>query len=695
MSRAEIDDQSPRHYRSGNGNGTSRRRQAADEYYVNNSLSQKAYRNNQRFAPDPMPHRGNATLVASEDDHRISHGGGRSGSNHRSDSSSNNRRRRISRNRDSADELLEGAGGESLAGVLTSEISISTVLKNHVHHSNVSNNINVQVDQDQDDDWGDNTTCVTTGNASEKSASLDDLSRTTSFSIKDSTIDACRLPYHVNTSYGEGHSFDSRTGFVGRILARAHCVRCCSFGLAALICFTAFISPITMILLPKIVPLIFHPSYIPHFNATSTSSTTEFQKISSSQWITTSCEADCQAVLIDFTIKLLILFLGTIFLFARRFTETLPRLFLTKWLVLAFIFLITFTYWLFYAVRILQKFEPDYGRILTFAQSMLHTLLFVHYLTIILLLLRHKKLEYRIHVVRSPDGQSRVYPCNQFTIQTAASFVLRQYYADFPVYNTFFDRTSMSTVARLRRSSRSRAPSETGSSRPTSSYKVYNIGGPPDAEDTMGNGISNVDTTKAIMTAAARQRETAPNERFHCELKWEDRLMKRKARLVTAAEEMFGMVRRLHDEKGPCAPLDATDVAKNIFGSLSRSLKKYLKVARQAHRHSDNHVVDYLARCLTFDMSPYAFLERFFSNYEIHEAIPPKSKWSIVSEYAANRSIEHGTVFQLRCHCAGPDEGVMLLCTISALPYLDITEEPIDIKYDNKFILRLSSETSV
>lgn len=52
------------------------------------------------------------------------------------------------------------------------------------------------------------------------------------------------------------------------------------------------------------------------------------------------------------------------------------------------------------------------------------------------------------------------------------------------------------------------------------------------------------------MAAAARKRDTGHNDRFYIEMELERKIRRRKARLVTAAEEAFAHVRRLNDEKG-------------------------------------------------------------------------------------------------------------------------------------------------
>lgn len=56
--------------------------------------------------------------------------------------------------------------------------------------------------------------------------------------------------------------------------------------------------------------------------------------------------------------------------------------------------------------------------------------------------------------------------------------------------------------------------------------------------------------TRAVLTASARRRDSAHNERFYEEHEYERRVRKRKARLITAAEEAFTHIKRMHDDQG-------------------------------------------------------------------------------------------------------------------------------------------------
>ena len=71
-------------------------------------------------------------------------------------------------------------------------------------------------------------------------------------------------------------------------------------------------------------------------------------------------------------------------------------------------------------------------------------LLFVHYLAVILLELRHRQPQFYIKIVRSPDGESKGFPIGQMSVQRAAAWVLDKYYTEFPIYNPYLDRVTSS-----------------------------------------------------------------------------------------------------------------------------------------------------------------------------------------------------------------------------------------------------------
>ena len=62
--------------------------------------------------------------------------------------------------------------------------------------------------------------------------------------------------------------------------------------------------------------------------------------------------------------------------------------------------------------------------------------------------------------------------------------------------------------------------------------------------------------SRAIFAAAARRRDSSHNDRFYEEQDYERRVQKRRARLITAAEESFTHIKRLQEEQGRAAGFD-------------------------------------------------------------------------------------------------------------------------------------------
>lgn len=55
-----------------------------------------------------------------------------------------------------------------------------------------------------------------------------------------------------------------------------------------------------------------------------------------------------------------------------------------------------------------------------------------------------------------------------------------------------------------------------------------------------------------MLAAHARRRDSSHNERFYEEYEYERRVKKRRARLITAAEEAFTHIKRQHNDQGKC-----------------------------------------------------------------------------------------------------------------------------------------------
>ena len=62
---------------------------------------------------------------------------------------------------------------------------------------------------------------------------------------------------------------------------------------------------------------------------------------------------------------------------------------------------------------------------------------------------------------------------------------------------------------------------------------------------------------------------------------------------------------------GPSNPMDPYEAAQSIFSNIAKPLQKFLRITRQQPRHTMESILQHLANCLKYDMSPRAFLERY------------------------------------------------------------------------------------
>lgn len=386
--------------------------------------------------------------------------------------------------------------------------------------------VQVQRMTHENDHWADNTTAIT-GNTSDRSDSFEDLSK---FGKDTFLVDSFQMKCQM---------------WSGTVIA-------------IVLSTCAFLSPILMVVLPKVDMF---------------------------DWKTKECGPECDGLMISFVFKLFILAVGSWAVFLRSPKATLPRVYVYRSAVLALIVIFMIAYWLFYSVRIAEKrfSEEDalsYYSIILFAISLVDALLFIHYLAVILLEIRHLDSQYFVKVVRSPDGYSRCYNLGKISIQRASVWILEKYYQDFPIYNPYLERIP------VRKSSRKASVS---SRHGTSALKYYDVDGvrQPTVSDANTNGNDNQMSPKSILaqnTAAnagirsnrshvngggtitdgksrRKERDTTShhsghsghnrhhNDRFYEEHEFERRVRKRKSRLVSITEEAFTHIKRIQQDR--------------------------------------------------------------------------------------------------------------------------------------------------
>ncbi|CAH8442392.1 unnamed protein product [Schistosoma turkestanicum] len=473
-------------------------------------------------------------------------------------------------------------------------------------------------------------------------------------------------------------------------------------------------------------------------------------------WSTEGCEPTCEGHLISISVKLVLLSIALWFLsspcrpFCGNTTVILPRIRLCRTLFLCLVLVVLFAFWLFYTVRVIQPKESDYLSIVVFAGSLTDTLLFLHYSAIALMELRKIRFQYVIHIVRSPDGTSKTLKCGEMSLQRAAVEVLQFYMVEFTAYNPN-QNPSLSSGGGGKRNRRGGSTSGGGNGS-GSKYKFYDV-------DSGGAGLGKSENGVTYTVEQSSGAITAPSAsvRLYEEIELEKRIRKRRMRLLLAVEEAFTHVKRLAAEnctngatagvvecdqtlvpyknargngkmsKLNCSPgksLDPYEAAQAVFPTLIRPLQKYMRVTRQQARHPVDMVIDHLALCLAYGLSPHAFLERFnplaatpqqdaaaaaaaiatakrakhqqnakqvnTSDSPDPYPILPKlvhpggqQVWSIVADRALSRSLADGAIFQLR-----RGNELSLLCTVRRLPLIYLIEEILEPLEAGRFVLR-------
>lgn len=102
-------------------------------------------------------------------------------------------------------------------------------------------------------------------------------------------------------------------------------------------------------------------------------------------------QIDCDGLFIGFSFKLLILLFGSWALFFRPTKATMPRIYLFRACICTLLFVFIFAFWLFYGVRVFDETRRriQYQDLVFYANTMLDTMLFIHYLAIILMEIKH------------------------------------------------------------------------------------------------------------------------------------------------------------------------------------------------------------------------------------------------------------------------------------------------------------------
>ena len=211
------------------------------------------------------------------------------------------------------------------------------------------------------------------------------------------------------------------------------------------------------------------------------------------------------------------------------------------------------------------------------------------------------------------------------------------------------------------------------------------------------------------------------SDRLYEEYEFDKRLKKRQAKLVCVCEDAFAHVKRAqnldpHNQQtqtnGEPTIMDPYETAHAIFATIARDLRRYLRVTRQQPFFTRDSIVAHLAQCVSYDISPRAFLERYIkgeclgvnekalttSYMQTTSSMPPPlsanfklktdQNWILICESVLYQNIEDELMIVLK------QNEISLLCTFRRMPRLSLIEDILDPKR-NKFLIKLNSETTV
>ncbi|KAL2096867.1 hypothetical protein ACEWY4_006074 [Coilia grayii] len=391
------------------------------------------------------------------------------------------------------------------------------------------------------------------------------------------------------------------------------------------------------------------------------------------------CAQLCDGAHLALAMKLLLLLPSSWALFLRDPLggAKLPRLSRPRWLLRVVVLICAGCHWVIYSVRGMWRAEAEPQSIVGLATACTDALLWLQYAG--LLLLEVSTLNQRafcLKVTRSTDGESRSYNVGHLSIQRAAVEVLALYYRDFPIHNPNLPNLPKAIL-----------------SRKMTGFKLYSL---EEENSSMGNCTS---PPPALM-ASAQWRRNCHSELYYEQADYERRVRKRKARLVVAVEQAFSQVKRVEESdalgsspKRQQGALDPREAAQAIFAPMARALQKYLRTTRQQHSHTMEAILTHLQFCLTHNLTPQAFLERYLSpgptlQYQAESSRRQECTWTLQSEQSVTSSLNADVVFSLH------RPQFALVVTVTPLPFLQLKEEFVSPK-SHRFTLRVQSETSV
>jgi vang-like len=615
----------------------------------------------------------------------------------------------------------------------------------------------------QDDNWGANTTAFTNDDFDDD---MTEDGRSTIHNYTGRINNPNRYPKgDLEIINNNGDMIDIKPNSTSAKLNsfKHYCSRYFGFICSIIIFASAFLTPILFIILPQ-------------FIAPKTSNNQDKFLIVTSN--SSNCGIECESLLISIAFKLFILLIGTWAVFCRVPQASLPRIYEVRSLLIVLLVMLNISYWFFYSVRILDSSSSinssgdSYQHVLQFTIFYVDLLLVLFFISVCLLEIKPLKSKYVIKMVRSPDGEQCEYTLGEMSIQRAAAWLLEQYYKDFGVYNPWLENAHRKRGAQLLQLEQQAAAAAAANKKRSKSSGV-NISKHYDDnnDDDLCNmsqhsrrGRSNrknnnnedgnetcisVNSRKPTRQRSNNNGDTVSliggglvtaNDRFYEEYEYERRLRKRRARLLTCTEEAFTRIKRISqtqyqedylNEKEntliattqTATSMDPFEAAQAVFTSIARDLRRYLRVTRQQPYFTRDSIIAHLANCISYDMSPRSFLQRYLNkeslvfnerelvnsnkngarspisvlpmngvsaqgvNYHLNLKTSDQD-WILICDTSLYQSVEDNLMIVLK------QNEVSLMCTFKKLPHFNLIEDILDPKR-NKFVLKLNSETTV
>lgn len=234
-------------------------------------------------------------------------------------------------------------------------------------------------------------------------------------------------------------------------------------------------------------------------------------------WDPGHCGMACESSLLSLSFRLLFLLIGSWAVFVRKPKSTVPRVFVLRAIVIVLLFLVAFIFWLFYGMRIFKAQLNNYDSIALYALAFVDVMLFLHYVAVILLEIRHLHPQFVVKIVRSPDGEVHSYNVGQLSVQHLAVWCLQQYYRDFEVYNPYLDHISHPRLSA------------------TTKFKIYSID-----SNVTGGGVLPESSPSVLQPE--RNQGSEHNRRFYDEQYNELKVERRRVRLISAVEDAYAQV---------------------------------------------------------------------------------------------------------------------------------------------------------